>query len=162
MGYGLSTINTVLKLGGSRADAEKLCKIKSYPDLGGPAEALQTTDFEDFKDTYVPGVETYDTMQFTANYNPEDYKALLANERVPHRYHRLEMGEDGDDGIFVWLGSHCVHVAGKNVDEVREMVITCAIESEIKMEVGSGSIGDETGKQLVTNKGNPIGFIELN
>ena len=161
MGMGLSTINTVLKLGGSRADAEKLCKIKSYPDLGGPADNLTTTDLQDFKETYVPGVETYETMQFTANFTPEEYRALLAEERVPHRYHRLEMGEDGDDGIFVWLGAHCVHVTGKGVDEVREMVITCAVESEIKIETGSGSIADEAGKQLVTNKGNPIGFIEL-
>lgn len=161
MGMGLSTINTVLKLGGSRADAEKLCRITGYPDLQGSPDLIESTDFLDYEETYVPGVKTQDTVEFSANYNPEDFSKLAQNENVLHQYYRLEMGEDGDDGIFVWLGSHGVKVNGSGVNEVRTMTITCVPETGIHMEKDSGALGNENGSTLVTNKGNPIGFIEI-
>ena len=49
-----STINTVLKTATtSTGTYSKLCKIKSYPDLGGAPENLETTDLEDSFQTFV-------------------------------------------------------------------------------------------------------------
>ena len=161
MGMGLSTINTVLKVGSSPSNATKPCRIKSYPDLGGSANIIESTDLIDTWDTYVPGVMSVDALEFQANYSRANYDAVLANANKPGQYYRLEMGEDGEDGVFIWYGSHAVWVNSGDVNAVREMTISCILASRIYMEVGSGSIIDDGGLQLVTNKGNPIGFVSL-
>lgn len=46
----MSTISTSLFRGQT-----KMCRIKSYPDLGGTPDLLETTDLEDTWQTFVPG-----------------------------------------------------------------------------------------------------------
>ena len=127
-----STINTILKAGATADAAAKMCKIKSYPDLGGAPENLETTDLEDSFQTFVPGVQSMENMEFTANYNPTDYAAVVA--AIPasgSQYYVLEMGEGGAQGTFTWQGTHSVRVSGGDVNAVREMVITVIPGSEI-------------------------------
>lgn len=128
-----STINTVLKTSTtSTGTFAKLCKIKSYPDLGGAPEQIETTDLEDTMQTYVPGVQSLDSMEFTANYNPTDYAAVVA--AIPNSgslYYKLEFGASGAEGSFSWSGTHSVRVSGGEVNGVREMVITCTPDSAI-------------------------------
>ena len=54
MSAGMSTINTVLKAGATASALAQLCKIKSYPQLGGERETIETTDLEDNAQTFVP------------------------------------------------------------------------------------------------------------
>lgn len=128
-----STINTVLKTcATSSGTYSQLCKIKSYPDLGGAPEQIETTDLEDTFQTFVPGVQSLDSMEFTANYNPTDYAAVVA--AIPASgdlYYQLEFGEAGADGKFQWAGTHSVRVSGGEVNGVREMVITVIPSSAI-------------------------------
>ena len=67
MSAGMSTINTVLKAGTTASALTQLCKIKSYPQLGGEPESIETTDMEDKMQTFTPGVQSMSAMQFTAN-----------------------------------------------------------------------------------------------
>lgn len=99
--------------------------------LGAP-EQIETTDLEDTFQTFVPGVQSVDTMEFTCNYNPTDYAAVLA--AIPTSgeiYYNLEFGDSGADGVFEWTGTHSVRVSGGEVNGVREMVITCTPSSAI-------------------------------
>lgn len=132
-----STINTVLKCGASSAALTKICKIKSYPDLGGAPENLETTDLEDTFQTFVPGVQSVDTMEFTCNYNPTDYDAVVtAIPASGDQYYQIEFGTDGAEGKFQWTGTHAVRVTGGDVNAVREMVITCVPSSAITKVAG--------------------------
>lgn len=128
-----STIGTVLKTcATSSGTYSQLCKIKSYPDLGGNPEQIETTDLEDTFQTFVPGVQSMDSMEFTCNYNPTDYAAVVA--AIPssgNLYYHLEFGASGTDGVFGWAGTHSVRVSGGEVNGVREMVITCIPETAI-------------------------------
>lgn len=128
-----STIGTVLKTATSSTGTfSQLCKIKSYPDLGGAPEQIETTDLEDTFQTFVPGVQSVDTMEFTCNYNPTDYAAVIA--AIPTSgeiYYNLEFGASGADGVFAWSGTHSVRISGGEVNGVREMVITCTPSSAI-------------------------------
>ena len=128
-----STINTVLKTSTtSTGTYAQLCKIKSYPDLGGAPEQIETTDLEDTFQTFVPGVQSMDAMEFTCNYNPIDYAAVVA--AIPTSgdlYYELDFGADGANGKFQWSGVHSVRVTGGDVNGVREMVITVTPSSEI-------------------------------
>ena len=133
MAKAYSTIGTVLKTattsGGSYT---QLCKIKSYPDLGGAPETLETTDLEDTFQTFVEGVQSMDAMEFTCNYNPTDYAAVI--NAIPSSgdlYYKLEFGSSGSEGSFTWSGTHSVRVTGGDVNAVREMVITVVPSSAI-------------------------------
>jgi uncharacterized protein YjdB len=125
-----STINTVLKAGETFAELEQLCKIKSYPDLGGAPENLETTDLEDENQTFVSGVQSLDQMEFTCNYTDEAYEDVLDAAGID-QYYMLEMGDGGEQGRFIWYGQHSVRVTGGDVNAVREMVITVTPSSEI-------------------------------
>ena len=127
----VSTINTVLKAGAAKASLAQLCKIKSYPDLGGTPEQLETTDLEDSMQTFVDGVQSVDTMEFTANYTKESYESVSESAGTEQKY-QLEFGNAGADGIFSWTGTHSVRVTGGEVNGVREMVITCTPSSKIE------------------------------
>lgn len=133
MAKAYSTIGTVLKTattsGGSYT---QLCRIKSYPDLGGAPETLETTDLEDTFQTFVEGVQSMDAMEFTCNYNPTDYAAVI--NAIPSSgdlYYKLEFGSSGSEGSFTWSGTHSVRVTGGDVNAVREMVITVVPSSAI-------------------------------
>lgn len=128
-----STINTVLKYGTGTTNPTlaKLCAIKSYPDLGAAPDTIETTDLEDTSQTFVKGVQSQDNMEFTANYTPEAYAAVLATVSDTEGTYQLEMGESGAQGKFTWTGTHSVHISGGDVNAVREMVITVIPSSAI-------------------------------
>ena len=132
-----STINTVLKAGSTASNVAQLCKIKSYPDLGGAPDTLETTDLEDEQQTFVPGVRSLDQMEFTANYTPENYAACKASANT-EQYYELDMGENGAQGVFTWTGQHDVYLNGGDVNAVREMTIVVTPSSKITASV-SGS-----------------------
>lgn len=125
-----STIDTVLKAGSSANSVTKLCKIKSYPDLGAAPDNLETTDLEDNQQTFVPGVRSLDQMEFTANYTPEAYSSVKSSANT-EQYYALEMGSAGAQGTFTWTGQHDVYVNGGDVNAVREMTIVVTPSSSI-------------------------------
>ena len=118
-----STIGTILQAGSTVATLSKICKIKSYPDLGGAPETVESTDLEDTFQTFVEGVQSMDALEFTANYTDTDYAAIKASAG-DELYYQLEMGVSGEVGRFRWKGTHSVRVTGGDVNAVREMVVT--------------------------------------
>ena len=122
MAKAYSTINTVLKFGTAASSLTQLCKIKSYPDLGGAPDTIETTDLEDTAQTFVAGVQSVDQMEFTANFTPEAYTALKTNEGTDG-YFELDFGQNGSEGKFTWQGSYSAYVNGGDVNAVRECTI---------------------------------------
>lgn len=133
-----STIDTVLKAGSAANNVTKLCVIKSYPDLGGAPDTLETTDLEDVMQTFVPGVQSLDQMEFTANYTPEAYASVVATANT-EQYYQLEMGTNGAQGIFTWTGQHSVYVNGGDVNAIREMTIVATPSSKITASVSGAT-----------------------
>ena len=60
-------------------DWEKVVDIKEFPDLGGSPEMLETTTLSDRMQTYIPGIQSLDALEFTTNYTLDDYKKLKAS-----------------------------------------------------------------------------------
>ena len=121
----VSTIGTVLKFGTTASALTKLCPIKSYPDLIGEPNLLETTTLDDEQQTYINGVKSADNMQFECNYDSTTWNTLKANEGVAG-YFALEFGDDGEDGIFTWQGAYTLGLPSAGVDEVRNMTINIA------------------------------------
>jgi hypothetical protein len=120
---------------------EKLIDIKSFPDLGGTPEMLETTTLTDRMQTYIPGIQSFDAMEFEANYTMEDFKKLRALEGEEHEYAVWFGGTEtgatvtptGTDGKFEFKGKHSVFPSGGGVNEVVGMTISIAPSTPITL-----------------------------
>lgn len=138
----ISTFGAFLMKKASAGSAyEKLIDIKDFPDLGGNPEMLETTTLSDAAQTYIPGIESVDGLEFTANYTKEDYTKLLALKGKDEQYAVWLGGTvangvatpTGENGKFNFSGQLSVVVNGGGVNEVVGMTITIAPSSAIVM-----------------------------
>lgn len=120
----------------------KLIDIKDFPDLGGSPELLETTTLSDKMQTYIPGIQSLDALEFTANYTKADYTALKALDGEENDYAVWFGGTEsggvvtptGDNGKFAFKGALSVYASGGGVNEVVDMTITIAPSTPITME----------------------------
>lgn len=121
---------------------EKVVDIKEFPDLGGTPEMLETTTLSDKMQTYIPGIQSLDALEFTSNYTLEEYKKLKALEGIDNEYAvwfgGTESGDTvtptGSDGKFKFNGQLSVFPVGGGVNEVVDMTITIAPSTPITMD----------------------------
>ena len=55
-------------------------------DLGGTPEMLETTTLTDRMQTYIPGIQSLDALEFTSNYTLDEYKKLKALDGIENDY----------------------------------------------------------------------------
>ena len=123
------------------ASYEKLINIKDFPDLGGSPEMLETTTLSDKMQTYIPGIQSLDALEFTANYTKEDFTKLKALEGVEHEFAVWFGGTEeanvltptGTDGKFEFKGQLSAFPVGGGVNEVVDMTVTIAPSTPITM-----------------------------
>lgn len=125
-----STIGTMLEVSEDGTSWEKLCPIKSFPALGGAPEQIEVTDLEDDAQTFVPGVQSVDAMEFGANYTLEAYTAVKEKENKPLNY-RIKLGKDGVAGTATWKGQHSVYVNEGEVNGSLAMTITVSPSTKV-------------------------------
>ncbi len=120
-------------------DYKKLVDIKDFPDLGGAPEMLETTTLSDKMQTYIPGIQSLDALEFTANYTKSDFDKLKALEGQTKKF-AVWMGATenagvltptGSDGKFEFDGQLSVFPVGGGVNEVVDMTITIAPSTPI-------------------------------
>ena len=111
---------------------EKLVDIKSFPDLGGAPELLETTSLSDSMTTHIMGIQSLDALEFEANYTLADYTKLKAMEGTESEF-AVWLGENGADGKFNFKGELAVYVNGGGVNEVVNMTISIAASTPITM-----------------------------
>lgn len=136
----INTYKTALMKKGSGSSYEKLVDIKSYPDLGGTPEMLETTTLSDKAQTYIPGIDSTDALEFTANYTKADYEKLLNLKGQEVELAVWFGGTEsegvftptGADGKFEFKGYVSVVATGGDVNAVREMTISIAPSSTIE------------------------------
>lgn len=128
----ISTYKVFLMKKGDGSTYTKLIDIKDFPDLGGSPELLETTTLSDKMQTYIPGIQSNDALEFTTNYTKEDYTTLAALADTETDYAVWFGGTesegvvtpDGSNGKFSFKGKLSVHVNGGGVNEVVDMTIT--------------------------------------
>lgn len=118
---------------------EKLIDIKDFPDLGGAPEMLETTTLSDNMQTYIPGIQSLDALEFNANYTKSDFDTLKAMEGTEKDFAVWFGGTEsggvltptGSDGKFEFKGQLSVFPTGGGVNEVVGMTITIAPSTPI-------------------------------
>lgn len=113
---------------------KKLVDIKDFPDLGGAPEMLETTTLSNGAQTYIPGIQSQEALEFTANYTKTDFDTLKALEEQELDLAVWFGGTEsagtvtptGTDGKFEFKGRLSVFVTGGGVNEVVGMTISIA------------------------------------
>lgn len=119
---------------------EKLVDIKDFPDLGGSPEMLETTTLSDKMQTYIPGIQSLDALEFTANYTKSDYEAVNTLSGKDEEYAVWFGGTEnagvvtptGSDGKYAFSGQISAFVVGKGVNEVVDMTVSIAPSTPIE------------------------------
>ena len=138
----ISTYKVFLMKGttsGSSTTYEKLVDIKDFPDLGGAPEMLETTTLSDKMQTYIPGIQSLDALEFNANYTKEEFTKLKAFEGQELELAVWFGGNEsnstltptGDDGKFNFKGYVSVFVVGGGTNEVVGMTVAVAPSTPI-------------------------------
>ena len=120
---------------------EKLIDIKSYPDLGGTPELLETTTLSDPMTTNIMGIQSLDALEFECNYTLEEYTKLKEMEGTDKQFAVWLGGSEsgntvtptGEDGKFEFGGQLSVYVNGGGVNEVRGMTVSIAASTPITL-----------------------------
>ena len=129
---GISTYKTYLMYKASGSNAfEKLCDIKSFPDLGGEPERIDVTTLSDPQRKYVPGVQDISSSTFTANYIAADMQKINAltgqqTELAIWIGATTSNGVDtptGSDGKWDWTGDIMAYKSGGDVNAAQDMTI---------------------------------------
>lgn len=118
---------------------EKLLDILSFGDIGGQPEMLETTTLSDGGQTYIPGIESRDAMEFECNYTKEDYDKIKAMEGTEGDFSIWLGGTvangvatpTGSDGKYNFKGYPSVYINGGGVNEVVKMTVSIAPSSAI-------------------------------
>ena len=121
---------------------EKMIDIKSFPDLGGAPEMLETTTLSDAAQTYIPGIQASDALEFESNYTKADYTKLKALEGKETQFavwfggtgEGENLTPTGSDGKFKFKGYLSVYPVGSGVNEVVNMNINIAPSTPITVD----------------------------
>jgi hypothetical protein len=131
----IATYPVTLKTGATYAAATKLLDIKSFPDLGGAPEQIETTTLSDAAKTFIQGIQDQQALEFTANYTKTDLAAV--NALTTETDFWLEFGEAGASGIFTWKGTAIAYVNGAGVNEVVEMTVAITPSTPVTVTTGA-------------------------
>ena len=136
----ISTYKSFLMVKNSSA-WEKLIDIKSFPDLGGSPELLETTTLSDRMTTNIMGIQSLDALEFECNYSLADYTKLKEMEGTDKEFAVWLGGTEnggvatptGSDGKFEFGGQLSVYVNGGGVNEVVNMTVSIAASTSITL-----------------------------
>ena len=136
----ISTYKVFLMKGtGDTPTWAKLVDVKDFPDLGGAPEEIDVTTLSDKARVFINGIESNESLTFTANYTKADFTTLKALEGATNKYAvwfgGTESGgvvtPDGSDGKYSFEGQLSVFVNGGGVNEAVNMTITIAPSTAI-------------------------------
>lgn len=100
---------------------------------------LETTTLSDKMQTYIPGIQSLDALEFNANYTKEEFTKLKALEGQELELAVWFGGNEsngtltptGDDGKFNFKGYVSVFVVGGGTNEVIGMTVSVAPSTPI-------------------------------
>ena len=83
--------------------------------------------------TYIPGIQSLDALEFTANYTLADFKKIKAMEGKDTEF-AVWFGAEGVDGKFKFTGRISAFPTGGGVNEVVGLTVTIAPSTPISLD----------------------------
>ena len=138
----ISTYKVFLMVSDDGSTYEKLVDIRSFPNLGGSPEMLETTTLSDPMQTFIPGVQNLDALEFECNYTLDDFRKLKNMQGI-EKYFAVWFGGSGEGstltptgehGKFKFKGQLVVYPVGGGVNEVVGMNVNVAPSTPIELD----------------------------
>lgn len=114
---------------GETTTYSQLVDIKDFTDMGAAPATIETTTLSSDIQTFLQGVAANPVMTFTANYDVDDYEALIALTGT----NKFAL-QFSDSSAFTWEGELSVFVVGGGVNGVVNMKISVVPSSKIVKE----------------------------
>lgn len=136
-----NTYQTYLMNSAEGTTWKNLCPVKETPDLGKTPDNLDATTLSDAAKQYIEDIlDSGGALEFTANYDPDDYEAILTHKgKVEHwavwfggKETEGIVTPDGHLGKFEFTGTVTAYPKSRSVSAVSEMTIAIMPRSEIK------------------------------
>lgn len=109
---------------------KKLIDIKEFPDLGGAPSNIDTTTLSNSMKTGIPGLIDPGALEFTANYDLNDYDELKKLEGKTCKY-GVQFGQKGENGVHVFDGILSCWPKGGGVEDCVDIGISITPSTEI-------------------------------
>lgn len=123
----LTTQGAILKYKASAEAEYTSIPIKTFPDLGAAPNLIECTTLSDTVQKFVEGVKPMAAIEFTANYDKDQFEALKALDGTQLTYQVVF----GENGTFEFTGSHTAIVVGAGVNAILDMKLSVLPSSEI-------------------------------
>lgn len=128
-------------------EAEKLVDIISYPDLGGPPSAVETTTLSDPMRTFMEGLKEGGSLAIPINYDPDTYEKIekLKGQTLKlgiwHGFKEAEgvRTPDGSDGQWNFEGTVSIHKNGQENNQAPRATLTVTPRTEIVFKKGAAA-----------------------
>lgn len=120
----ISTIGTTLKIGDVTYD-----EIKTFPALGGNPEQIESTSMKNHSQTFVPGVQAMEAMNFVFNWDKSKFTALKAQEGSSEDLDYTLTFSDGTKNT--WSGKHVVFINEGAVNGLIEFTLSVTPSTDI-------------------------------
>lgn len=138
-----SSFKTFLMVKGSTGSTyEKLIDIKEFPDLGSAPSGLDSTTLSDPQKVYIKDImDNGGSLEFTANWDLDDYKKVIAYRGKDTDYAVWFGGTESDgsvtptgsEGKFEFTGDIDAWPKGAGVSAVREMGVAIVPSTPVKL-----------------------------
>ena len=126
----ISTEHTYLIVKDGENAWAKLIDVKEIPDLGGAPSNIDTTTLSNSRKTGIPGLIDPGALEFTANYDKEDFAKLKTYKGKTCKY-GVQFGKTGENGVQVFDGELSCWTKGGGVEDVLEIGISISASTEI-------------------------------
>ena len=135
----IKTYPVLIRCGASQGALTALPGARSYSDIGGANEQLDTTNMLNSMKTSIPGIGESNPIEIAFNYTKADY-STVNDASGTHQLYNVRYGEAGADGDYYFWGQHVQPwIVGGGVNEVVEMRTSVFPASEIL----EGSVPDD-------------------
>ena len=129
----ISSYKVELLKGNGSSAYEKFSDIKSFPDLMGDPNTIETTTLSDDQQTFIPGIKTGDTLQFVCNYSSDLATKVKAIESQDTAW----QVKFSDGSTFTFKGAVSMGIPGKGVDEVLELNLNIVPSTVVTFTAGA-------------------------
>lgn len=129
----ISSYKVELLKGDGSSAYEKFSDIKSFPDLMGDPNTIETTTLSDDQQTFIPGIKTGDTLQFVCNYSSDLATKVKAIEGQDTAW----QVKFSDGSTFTFKGAVSMGIPGKGVDEVLELNLNIVPSTVVTFSAGA-------------------------
>lgn len=129
----ISSYKVELLKGNGSSTYEKFSDIKSFPDLMGDPNTIETTTLSDDQQTFIPGIKTGDTLQFVCNYSSDLATKVKAIEGQDTEW----QVKFSDGSTFTFKGAVSMGIPGKGVDEVLELNLNIVPSTVVTFSAGA-------------------------